>query len=80
MTYLRLFSTKFDEMLDAMTMALNVLSPFSCRSIFSTGMTPLSSQMGSGWPSTLQSTHEAMSPLADIRAAQCRHLLEARQG
>ena len=51
------FSDPLPLMQLAMMMAEATFSPLSERSIFSVGLVPLSSSIGSGWPSTLRARH-----------------------
>eukprot|EP00962_Isochrysis_galbana_P024218 scaffold7407_cov131-Isochrysis_galbana.AAC.5 len=54
---------------DAMTMPLKCVSPLPCNSMVSTALTPLSSRMGSAWPSRLQSRAGNVRPLLTTKRA-----------
>jgi hypothetical protein len=70
-TYLSVFSTELHAMHAAMTMPLATLRLLLCESMFSTGLTPLSSKMGSAWQSILQSRggNHVSAPPADNKAS-----------
>eukprot|EP00962_Isochrysis_galbana_P011942 scaffold3362_cov121-Isochrysis_galbana.AAC.3 len=54
---------------DAMTMPLKCVSPLPCNSMVSTALKPLSSKMGSAWPSRLQSRAGNVSVLLTTKRA-----------